>query len=216
MTGPLLYFEPDAPVYYYSNRMARAYLLGLEEALGKNGVKTVLNFAGVRNRINNYPPDDLDLGFEFRELSSIQQALEEMYGPRGGKGLAMQAGRVTFKYGLRQFEGVIGIADLALRLIPLGMKIKIGAETFASIFNRFSDQVVVIEEYSDHYLWNNERCAVCWGRHSDAPCCHLAVGILKEGLRWVSGGRDFRVEETACIAHGDAACQFYIAKKPIR
>ena len=152
-TGPLrLHLEPNAPRYYYSNRMARAYLLGLEEVLGRNGVSAVLNFAGLRHRIHNYPPNDLELGFEFAELSSIQQALEEMYGPRGGKGLAMQAGRATFKYGLQDFEAVIGIADLALRLIPLGMKIKIGAETFAGIFNRFSDQIVVLEEFEDHYL----------------------------------------------------------------
>jgi len=216
MTGPLLIPKGDAPPYYYSNRMARAYLLGLEDVLGKNGVNAVLNFAGLKHRVNGYPPNDLELGFEFRELSSIQQALEDMYGIRGGRGLAMQAGRATFKYGLQDFEGVIGIADLALRLIPLGIKIKIGAETFVSIFNRFSDQIVVLEEFSDHYIWNNERCAVCWGRRTDTPCCHLAVGILKEGLHWVSGGHDFLVEEVACIATGDPACQFYIAKKPIR
>jgi len=215
-TGPLLHFDADAPAYYYSNRMARAYLLGLEDVLGKNGVNAVLNFAGLKQRVNSYPPDDLELGFEFAELSGIQQALEEMYGPRGGKGIAMQAGRTTFKYGLQDFEAVIGIADLALRLIPLGMKIKIGAETFAGIFNRFSDQVVVLEEYGDHYIWNNERCAVCWGRHTKMPCCHLAVGILTEGLHWVSGGHEFRVEEIACIGSGDPACRFYIAKRPIR
>lgn len=215
MTGPLLHLEPDAPAYYYSNRMARAYLLGLEEVLGKNGVNAVLNFSGMKHRVNNRPPNDLELGFEFRELSSIQEALEEMYGRRGGRGLAMRAGRATFKYGLQDFEGVIGIADLALRLIPLGMKLKIGAETFASIFNRFSDQVVVLEEFADHYVWNNERCAVCWGRHSDGPCCDLAVGILREGLHWISGGRDFRVEEFTCIARGDPACRFRIPKRPI-
>ncbi len=216
MAGTLLRINPNTPSYYYSNRMARAYLLGLEDVLGRNGVSAALNFAGVRHRVNNYPPNDLEPGFDFVELSSIQQALEEMYGPRGGKGIAMQAGRATFKYGLQDFEAVIGIADLALRLIPLGMKIKIGAETFAGIFNRFSDQIVVLEEFSDHYMWNNERCAVCWGRHTEGPCCHLAVGILAEGLRWVSGGHEFRVEETACIAAGDAACRFHIAKKPIR
>lgn len=216
MTGPLLKLEPEAPRYYYSNRMARAYLLGLEEVLGKNGVHALLNYAGLRHRVNNYPPNDLALGFEFAEFSGIQQALEEIYGRRGGRALAKRAGRATFKYGLREFEGVIGIADLALRLIPLGLKLKIGAETFAGIFNRFSDQIVVLEEHEDHYIWSNERCAVCWGRHSQDPCCDVAVGILEEGLHWVSGGQDFRVEEIACIARGDPACRFYIPKKPAR
>jgi len=216
MTAPLLHQEPDSPTYFYSNRMARAYLLGLEEVLGKNGVNALLNFAGLPHRVNTYPPNDLELGFQFAEFSSIQQALEDMYGRRGGRALARRAGRATFKYGLQEFEAVIGIADLALRLIPLGMKLKIGAETFASIFNRFSDQIVVLEELADHYIWNNERCAVCWGRHSQDPCCDVAVGILEEGMHWVSGGRDFHVEEISCIANGDSACRFYLPKKPLR
>lgn len=207
--------EGVPPQYYYSNRMARAYLQGLEEVLGKNGVHAVLNLAGWPQYVNNYPPSNLELGFPFEAFSGIQQALEEMYGPRGGKALATRAGKATFKYGLAEFDPVLGIADLALRLVPLGMKIRIGANVFAEVFNRYSDQIVRLEEEAEHLIWINERCPVCWGRHAHEPCCHVATGILTEGLHWLSGGKNFRVEEFTCIATGDDACRFRIAKRPL-
>jgi len=64
-------------------------------------------------------------------------------------------------------------------------------------------------------LWHNDRCPVCWGRKTEVPCCHLAVGIIQESLYWVSGGRNFTVQEIACIARGDEACTIAIDKKPL-
>lgn len=203
------------PQYYYSNRIARAYLMGLEEVLGENGVNAVLNLAGWPRYVNNYPPSNFELEFPFEAFSGIQQALEEMYGPRGGKGLATRAGKATFKYGLAEFDPVLGIAGLALRLVPLGMKIRIGANVFAEVFNKYSHQVVRLEEDTEHLHWIIERCPVCWGRDTEDPCCHAAVGILEEGLLWLSGGKRFQVREEACIATGDDVCRIRIVKRPL-
>ena len=43
----------------------------------------------------------------------------------------------------------------------------------------------------------------------------MAVGLLQEGLYWVSGGKYFNVEETDCIAKGDLACTIMIDKVPM-
>jgi predicted hydrocarbon binding protein len=110
---------------------------------------------------------------------------------------------------------VLGIADLAFRLFPLHMKVKIGAEVFAETFNKFSDQRVRLVEDPTHLLWVIERCPVCWGRKTKDPCCHLAVGLLQESLYWVSGGKNFAVEETECIACGDENCVIAIDKRPL-
>ncbi|HDN79841.1 MAG: 4-vinyl reductase [Chloroflexi bacterium] len=206
--------EGPLPKYYYPNKMARAYLMGLEEVLGRNGLNAVLNFAKLRHLVDRMPPNNLNKEFSFEEFAAIQEALEEMYGPRGGKGLALRAGRATFKYGLREFGAVLGMADLALRVLPLSVKLRVGLNAFAETFNRFSDQIVRLEEDDQRFIWVNERCPVCWGRHTDAPCCHAAVGILEEGLRWGSGGKTFKVEEITCIAVGDDACRFVIPKTP--
>ncbi len=205
----------QAPVYYYPNKMGRIILLALEEIMGHNGVNAVLNLAGLHHLINNYPPNNLDLGFPFDDLGAIHQSLEDMYGPRGGRGLATRAGRACFKYGLREFGPVLGISDLAFRLLPLNMKLKVGAEVLANTLNRYTDQIVRLEEDPDHFHVHIERCPACWGRKTDSPCCNLTVGMIQEALFWMSGGKNFVVEETACIAMGDPTCTIRVARHPL-
>ena len=82
-------------------------------------------------------------------------------------------------------------------------------------FFRDGDCVLTLGEDEGQYLWVIERCPVCWQRKTDAPCCHLAVGILQESLKWASGGKEFDVTETSCIAKGDETCTITIGKRPV-
>jgi predicted hydrocarbon binding protein len=201
--------------FYYPNKMARIMLLAMEEVMGRNGVNAVLNLARLKHLVNTLPPNNFDRQVSFDELGAMMTALDEMYGPRGGRGLALRAGRACFEYGLKEFGPVLGIADLAFRLLPLQMKLKVGADVFGETFNKFSDQVVRLGETEDHFVWENVRCPLCWGRHSETPCCFLAVGVLQEALYWVSGGKYFEVNETTCVACGDDVCTILIEKKPL-
>lgn len=201
--------------YYYPNKMGRIVLVALEEIMGHHGVNAVLNLARLSHLVNNYPANNLQLGFTFSEFSAIQQTLDDMYGERGGRGLALRAGRETWKYALKEFMPVLGITDLAMRMLPLGIKIKIGLDVFAETFNKFSDQRVRLGEDENHYLWIIERCPICWQRTSETPCCHLAIGLLEQALDWVSRGRRFKVEQISCIATGDETCTMAITKQPV-
>jgi predicted hydrocarbon binding protein len=203
---------PVPALFYYPNKVGRIILLAMEEILGHNGLVAALNLAGMQHLINNYPPNNLDPGFRVDALGALHQSLEDLYGPRGGRGLATRAGRACFKYGLREFGPVLGVSDLAFRLLPLNMKIKVGGDVLASTFNRFSQQSVRVEEEPDTLHVHIERCPICWGRKTDAPCCQLIVGVLQESLFWVSGGKNFLVEEVACIARGDPACSFHVGR----
>ena len=207
--------EAPRPQYYWPNKMGRMMLLALEDVMGKNGVNAVLNLAKLRHLINNYPPNNLDLGWSFEEMAALNQALEDMYGPRGGKGLAIRAGRAGLYYALKDFGAVLGVSDLAFRLLPLGIKMKIGLNAMAETFNKTSDQIVRLEEHRDHFLYHIDRCPVCWGRTAEVPICHAGLGLLQEGLHWVTGGKNIRVEEIACIAKGDRSCAYVIDKRPL-
>ncbi len=204
-----------APRYYYPNKMGRIVLIAMEEIMGRHGVNAVLNLARLPHLVNNYPPDNLARGFPFEEFSAIQQSLDVMYGERGGRGLSLRAGRESWKYALQSFMPVLGITDLAVRMLPLGIKIKIGLDVFAETFNKFSDQRVRLGEDENHYLWIIERCPVCWQRTTTNPACHVAVGLLEQSLGWVSRGKRFKVEEISCIAAGGKTCTIAIAKKPV-
>ena len=93
---------------YYPNKFGLIIIKSLEEVMGRNGLNAILNLAGLNNYIENYPPDNLDKGFDFAELSAVGVALEEMYGPRGGRGLALRAGRATFSDALKNFGALAG------------------------------------------------------------------------------------------------------------
>ena len=201
--------------YYYPNRMGRIVLTAMEDIMGPHGVNATLNLAQLSHLVNNYPPNNLERAFEFAELSAIQAAVDEIFGTNGGRAVAFRTGRETFRYALKDFMPVLGIADLAFRPLHLGLKLRIGLEVFAETFNKFTDQVVRLSEDKTHHLWIIERCPVCWSRISKTPCCHLAVGLLRQSLSWVSSGREFHVEEVECFAVGDANCVIAIRKKPI-
>jgi hypothetical protein len=200
---------------YYPNKIARIYLQAMEEVMGKNGLNAILNMANLTNLLDHYPPDNLNREFDFADYSAVNGALEEMYGPRGGRGLSLRAGRASFAQGLRHFGALAGAGDLAFKVLPLGTKLKIGIPAMAKIFSQVSDQKSTVEESPTEYRYTMKPCPVCWGRHSDKPMCHAGAGLLQEGLRWLSGGHEFRVQESKCIGCGDEACVLIVQKDPI-
>jgi hypothetical protein len=203
--------------YYYPNKFGLIILDALEDVMGKNGLNAILNLADLGHLIGNFPEDNLHKGFDFSDVSAINQALEEMYGPRGGRGLALRVGRRTFSDALKNFGALAGVGDLAFKVLPLQTKIRIGAPAVAKIFTQLSDQISTAEEKDDVFLYTIHRCPVCWGRTDlDKPVCFIATGLLQECLKWVSGGNEFRVNESKCIAMGDEVCEFVIQKQPLK
>ena len=111
-----------------------------------------------------------------------------MYGPRGGRGLALRAGRATFSDALKNFGALAGVADLAFVVLPLHAKLRIGLPAFAKIFVQLTDQMTSVEEKDNEFIWTIHRCPCCWGRHgADKPVCYIATGlaarVAQMGLR---------------------------------
>ena len=198
--------------YHYPQKMGRIVLLGMEEVIGKGGMDAVLNLAAL-NDIQ--PSATTERTFSFETVSKLHQSLEQVYGPRGGRGLALRSGRACFKYGIKEYGSILGLTEMAFRLLPLSTKLRTGARSFADLFNKHTDQQVRVEETETQILWHIERCPLCWERKAEEPVCHLAVGLLQEALYWLSGGKVFSVEETACHARGDEHCIITIQKTPL-
>jgi len=196
--------------------MGRILLISMEEVMGRNGLNALLNLIDLRELMQELPPDNLEREFDFANISNLNHALREIYGPRGGRGLALRGGRAIFSKGLRQFGALAGVSDLAFKVLPLKTKLKIGVPAVARIFAQFSDQSSTVEEKDDHFLYTIDRCSECLGQKTERPVCYIAVGILQETLRWVSGGLEFRVDQIECKAMGHDACVFKIDKDPIR
>jgi predicted hydrocarbon binding protein len=207
--------EESASRCFFPNKMGRIVLLALKEVVGSESMETILTMARMQDRMGQYPPNNLATEFSFDELARMQRALEELYGVRSGRGMAGRIGRACFRIGAQDLRPVLGIADVALRLLPLRLRIKVGFEVLAHIFGQFSDHRVTVQEDERYFRWVAERCGVCWGRHSEEPCCHLSVGLLEEVLYWLSGSESFYVEEVSCIAAGDPMCTILVGKTPL-
>lgn len=206
--------------HHWPNKMGRMIMLALEDVLSRSGVNAVLNLAHLGHRVNNYPPDNLELGFDFHEISMMMQAVEEMYGPRSGRNLAVRAGRAGFKYALRDFGTLLGLSDLAFRLLPLDIKLRVTLGAMADTFNSFSDQRVRLAKEDDRYYYVIEHCPVCWNRTAVEPCCHAATGLLQEAVMWVAASEtrednDLTVQEVSCIAAGAPNCTFVISRRSL-
>lgn len=202
--------------YFYTNKIVYATLIALEDMAGKNGLNAILNMAHLTQLVNNYPPDNLEREFDFADFSAINQAVEEMYGARGGRGLALRAGRAAFEGALRNYGALTGVNDLSFRVLPLLAKLRIGIPAIAKIFSQVSDQYSTLEEREHEFIFTIHRCPVCWGRSgAKKPVCYVATGMLQEGLKTISGGYEFRVNESKCVAMDNEVCEFVIQKTPL-
>jgi len=200
---------------YLPSKLGYVTLVALEDVMGKNGVNAILNLANLRSWINSYPTDTLEKRLDFADYSAINGSLDDIYGTRGGRGLAMRAGRATFENVLRGLSVFAGLGDFAIKILPTHSKLKIGLGAVARVLSSSSDQHITVVEKPDHFLYSVEHCSVCWGRHTTAPTCHMALGMLQGTLKWISGGSEFKIEEIKCSAVGDEACVFAIEKEPL-
>ncbi|MEN8173242.1 MAG: 4-vinyl reductase [Chloroflexota bacterium] len=207
---------PDSGLYI-PNKFAFAALQSLEGVMGKNGLNAVLNLANLGSLIDNFPEDNLKKEYDFSHLSVLNLALEEMYGPRGGRGLALRAGRSTFSDVLSKYGAFAGIGDVAFKILPLSTKIKVGLQILAKNFSLLSDQKSTLNERENEFIFTIHQCSICWGRTGEAnSVCFMFTGLLQEGLKWFSGGEEFRINESKCVAKGDDVCEFVIRKQPIK
>lgn len=201
--------------YYYPQKMGRLILHSMEEVIGKSGMDAILNLVVGDELKQVHTSASNERTFSFEAIRQLHLALEQAYGPRGGRGLALRTGRACFKYGLKEYGSLLGLTEMAFRLLPIPTKLHTGARSFAELFNKHTDQQVRVEETDTHIFWHIERCPLCWERTAEEPICHLAVGLLQEALYWLSGGKVFSVEETACHARGDERCTITILKAPL-
>ena len=63
---------------YYPNKIGRIYLMAMEEVMGSNGIKAVLNLAKAPELIDNYPLNNLGREFDFGDFGAIGQAISSM------------------------------------------------------------------------------------------------------------------------------------------
>lgn len=194
--------------------MGRIVMEGMQEIVGRAGMFAAFNTAHLTHLLPGGAAGRPEAEFTGKDFGSLQLALVTLYGPRGGHGIALRAGRASFAYLLRRFGDPLGLTTLEYRLLPSMSRIKTGLQALAVAQASFSGGEVEILDEPGAWLWKYTGCP--WGSQyqAESPTCHFVVGLLQEFLAWASGGRMYHVVEVECAALGKPACLMRIDKQP--
>ncbi|MBI3738621.1 MAG: hypothetical protein HY258_06215 [Chloroflexi bacterium] len=191
------------------NALVRQALTSAQEVMGENGLNAVLRASGLEKFIGNFPPNDLTPGIQAAQYAKLNQSIEDFYG-RGGRGMLKRIGRASFQYAVREQAALLGIAGVALKLLPEKQRIKFILNSTADALKKSNSQVEAwVEESGDTIAYFESTCAICHSRTSTEPICHLYVGSLSEAVQWATG-KSHEIVETHCMAKGDSYCRFEV------
>ena len=195
---------------------AALYVLfeAIKEVMGENGLKSVLRMGGLESYIDNLPSNNTELGVQFSEYGSAQQAIEDFYGPRGARAMLVRIGRALFRYTLAEQPAVLGLAGLALKALPMGARVRLILQKIVSSANETMNMPSHLEDADDAYIFVAEDSPSRWRPARSKPGCYVTVGTYQEALRWATG-KTFRIEEFTCMSAGGDACRFHIYKEPL-
>jgi predicted hydrocarbon binding protein len=193
------------------NALVRQALVSSQEVMGENGLNAVLHSVGLEQFIGNFPPNDTNPAIKTVDYARFNTAIESFYG-RSGKGMLHRIGKASFQYGVREQGALMGVAGAALKLMPQKGRIKFVLNAMATALKKTNPQVNAwVEEDGGRIAFCESTCAICLGRHSTEPVCHLYVGSVSEAVHWATG-QEYKVTETHCIAKGDQYCRFEISE----
>jgi predicted hydrocarbon binding protein len=198
--------RPDTAVV---NTIMRQALVSSEEVMGSNGLHAVLHASGLDRFVDHLPPNDLEPAIKSSEYGRLVLAIEEFYG-RASKGMLRRIGKASFQYGVREQAGLLGVAGVAIKLLPEKQRIKFILNGVADALKKTNPEVEAwVDEQGDRIAYIEKTCSICWGRQSDQPMCQLYVGSVSEAVLWATGV-EHDVVETHCLAKGDQYCRFEV------
>ena len=193
------------------NSLVRQALVSAQEVMGDNGLNTVLRTCGLERFIGNFPPNNLEPSIQASQYAKLNEAIEAFYG-RGGKGILRRIGKASFQYGVREQAALLGVAGVALKLLPERQRIKFILNGLADALKKSNPSVKAwVDETGDRLAYIESTCAICYGRHSETPICYLYAGSINEAVLWATG-KEFEIIETHCLAKGDEYCRFEVGE----
>ena len=193
------------------NALVRQALTSTQEVMGENGLNAVLRTSGLERFIDNFPPDNLEPSIQASQYAKLNEAIEAFYG-RGGRGMLRRIGKSSFQYAVREQAALLGIAGIALKILPEKQRIKFILNSMAGALKKSNPQVEAwVDDSGERLAYMESTCSVCYGRESDNPICHLYVGSITEAVLWASG-KEHQIIETQCLAKGDPYCRFEVGE----
>jgi predicted hydrocarbon binding protein len=192
----------------------------VEEMMGRRSLHLLLRQANLAEYIDHVPPMDDTPCITVAQYSNVLANIYDIFGARGARPLFLRGGRLGAEEMRRQRPAQFAVAGTALKLLPAAKRMQI-------VLDRLAEQGEELYG-TPHYLHEEENaffiempdcpyCAAIVERHLPEkktvtrPVCHIPLAAIAEMIEWATG-QVHLVEEVACIALGDPACQFRISK----
>jgi predicted hydrocarbon binding protein len=181
-----------------SNLVIRMILDSTEEIMGTNGLKAMLNYAGLIGIFENKPDYSLEKNFTDHEYGRLTSNWYQILGNSGAKALFRIMGKSSGKRAI-----ATGVFDSFKDLDPTERIYKM-----IELFILATGRGEASREGSVIFL-DNPRCTACAGIKSTSAICTAMNGAFDEFAAW-AGVTGARTVETMCKAKGDDTCRYEV------
>lgn len=181
-----------------SNVAIRVALDGTEEIIGLNGLKSLLNYAGLSYLLEDKPDYSLEKKYTEQEFSALTASYYKVLGNSGAKALFRLIGK---ELGKRSIE--VGVFNHLADLPPDERFFKM-----MEIYAMASGKGMVYRE-GDVVVYDNPPYTACRDIEDKTPVCTALNGTFDEYAAW-AGFTAEKTVETRCKAKGDESCRWEI------
>ncbi len=198
------------------NFVMRIYLSTIENIVGSNGLKSILNYAHLEKYIDSMPPSNDRLEIPLKDLQIIFHSLYELFGQKGVRGLQLRVGRENARIGIEGRSSLAKPLMVAARLVPETRRMHLLLQKLVEQSNQIytfemEEPPVELRENEDHFLIIHKDRFESEGITSEVPVCNVFVGNIQYAVEWITG-HPHRVEEIECRAMGHTTDVFRIEK----
>lgn len=178
-----------------ANAVVRIVLDGIEDVIGENGKKALLNFGNMSRLIDDGPDYSFEKNFTDDEYAAIISSIYTIIGLKGSKAIMRQVGDATAKR----------IIDSGVLASLADFKKEEKLLKALEVYVMGSGRGKVINE-GGNIVFDNEMCTTCLNIKDKVPVCTFVNGIIDGLTKW-AGVEGKRSVETKCKAMGDKSCR---------
>ena len=198
------------------NLIMRVLLETIQNVVGANGLKSILNYAHLKKYIDSFPPENHELDIPIEDFHNVMVALVRLFGHKGASSLKIKVGRNILLLARKKRPKIAGAIRLAIRFLPETQRMKVALKGFIKEIEKrlplpSKKPYLKLQEEKEYFLITDKVYSESKGVKSKTPNCFIFVGMLLQLMELVTG-HQHEVEEIRCKAMGDEVDVFKIMK----
>ncbi len=198
---------------FISNMTFRVVLLGVQEIIGKNGLRTVLNHTNLKKYLDNLPPNDHEKNLCLAsEVAAMDKGVADIFGKNGGAAILFQVGKMQAKWGLEENPDTATAARGLFAGKDEFETAKTALDLAAGVVAAETESKVWAEADGADILYHMDEDTHSFGIKSDRPVCYVTSGFVTGIVQWATGKNDWIGREEECTAQGAPRCTHRVKK----